>query len=132
MYEYTENFNTPLYAKARVDGANAFRESVINLYKNQYEDFWLLNRDEVSAENLQSVLDELGSLAIAILQDAATFVTAIETAFPGSLPTKYHSAPYNYTISAEGRLVISEKKEDWLPVEPEPEPEPSEPEVPVE
>lgn len=112
-YEYNPQFNVSLYAKARVDGANAFRDSVVSLYLSQYKDFWLLNRDEVTVENMQSIIDELGLIAIAILQDAATFVAAIETAFPGSLDKKYHSAPYEYEVTAQGRIVLSELKGGW-------------------
>lgn len=119
-YVYNPPFDTVGYAKARVDGAKAFRQSVTQKYRDSYQDFWLLSRSEVSVENLQAVLDELGpGLVIPILTDAATFVGAINTAFPGELEEKFHSAPYAYTVTQEGRLVIGELKEAWQPEEPE-------------
>lgn len=118
-YDYTPTFNVSLYAKARVDGATAFRSSVTQSYRNSYEDFWCLNRTEVTPENMQAILDELGVLVIQILTDSATFVAAINTAFAGELEEKYQSAPYDYTITPEGRLVIGALKEVWIPVTPE-------------
>ena len=119
-YEYTPSFNVSLYAKARVDGATAFRSSVTQKYRDSYSDFWCLARPEVSAENMQAILDELGPLVFQILTDSSTFVAAITTAFPGELEAKYESAPYDYTITPfEGRLVLGELKEAWQPETPE-------------
>ena len=114
-YDYTPSFNVAMYAKARVDGATAFRSSVTQSYRNSYEDFWCLNRTEVLPENMQAILDELGVLVIQILTDSATFVAAINTAFVGELEEKYQSAPYEYTITPEGLLVIGALKEAWQP-----------------
>ena len=125
-YVYEPTFNVALYAKARVDGAQAFRSSVTQKYRDSYSDFWCLGRPEVLPENMQAILDELGPLVFQILTDSSTFVSAITTAFPGELEAKYESAPYDYTITPEGRLVIGELKEAWQPVTPEEEVTPSE------
>ena len=117
-YIYEPTFNTPLYAKARVDGAQAFRSSVTQKYRDSYSDFWCLARPEVLPENMQAILDELGPLVFQILTDSSTFVAAITTAFPGELEEKYESAPYDYTI-IEGRIVIGDLKEAWQPETPE-------------
>jgi hypothetical protein len=119
-YVYEPTFNVAMYAKARVDGATAFRSSVTQKYRDSYSDFWCLARPEVSAENMQAILDELGPLVFQILTDSSTFVAAITTAFPGELEEKYESAPYDYTI-IEGRLVLGDLKEAWQPVIPEEE-----------
>lgn len=116
-YEYNPPFNAPIYAQARADGARAFRQAVTQRYRDSYEDFWLLRREEVSPENLQAVLDELGPLVLQILTDSATFVGAITAAFPGELDEKYRDAPYEYTVTPQGRLVIGELKEAWRPEE---------------
>jgi hypothetical protein len=114
-YQFTTPFNVALYAQARVDGATAFRQSVTQKYRDSYEDFWCLNRPEVSPENMQAILDALGPLTLQILTDSATFVGAIIYAFPGEMDEKYQSAPYEYTITDQGRLVIGELKEAWQP-----------------
>lgn len=120
-YVYNPSFNVTAYVEARVAGASAFREGVVQKYRESYKDFWLLERSEVSVENLQAILDNMGpGLYFPILTDAATFVEAITTAFPDDLEEKYHSAPYEYTITQEGRLVIGELKKVWQP-EPEEE-----------
>jgi hypothetical protein len=124
-YTYEPTFNVSLYAKARVDGATAFRSSVTQKYRDNYSDFWCLGRPEVSAENMQAILDELGPLVFQILTDSSTFVAAITTAFPDELEEKYESAPYDYTI-IEGRLVLGDLKEAWQPETPEEEVPPSE------
>ena len=119
-YIYEPTFNVAMYAKARVDGATAFRSSVTQKYRDSYSDFWCLGRPEVLPENMQAIIDELGPLVFQILTDSSTFVAAITTAFPDELEAKYESAPSDDTI-IEGRIVIGDLKEAWQPVIPEEE-----------
>lgn len=121
-YQFQPAFPVDTYAQDRAIIASQFRAKVIGDYQAMYENFWALGRDEVGIEQMQLILDRLGVVGIAILTDAATFVQAILTAFPGELAEKYHSAPYEYHIEAPGRIVLDSLKDAWIPQQPQ-EPE---------
>ncbi len=111
----TPAFNARLYAENRVVAANAFRSHVIQQFTNQYEEFWGLNREEVGLEEMQLILNELGSVAVEILTDAAVYAAALFQNYPGELAEKYLTAPYSYTTDT-GAIVLTELKEVWQPV----------------
>lgn len=113
FYNYEPPFPVGEYAKARVDGAESFRMLVVENYIRSYRDFWCLDRPEVSPQNLQAIFDELGAVALEILTDSATFIGAISQAFPDDLEDRYKAAPYEYTITPDGRLIIGELKDEW-------------------
>lgn len=122
-YTIETPFPVDLYAQDCVSVATQYRADVITRYQAMYENWWKLNREEVSIQEMQQILDRLGAVGIAILTDAAKHVTGLESTFPGELPEKYHSAPYNYTIEAPGRIVLVSLKEAWQPPQEEPESE---------
>jgi hypothetical protein len=114
-------FPAIVYAKDRVTMTNQFRSDVSAKYIANYENFWAIGREEVGIEEMQAILDALGGTGIQILTDSAAYVAGITSSFPGELPEKYHSAPYEYTVEAPGRIVLVALKEAWIPEEPEEE-----------
>lgn len=118
-YQIEKTFPVEIYASDRITMANQFRQDVIGDYKQMYENFWGLNREEVDMEAMQRILDRLGIAGLEILQDAGKYVEGIVTAFPDELDKKYHSSPYEYTSEAPGRIVLQSLKEAWQPEEPE-------------
>lgn len=123
-YTIETPFPAATYAQDRAIGATQFRESVTQSYIASYTNFWAIGRDEVGIEQMQAILDTLGVVGIQILTDSAAYVAGITTSFPGDLPEKYHSAPYEYHIEAPGRIVLDSLKDAWKPEEPETPTEP--------
>lgn len=123
MYELPEPpaFPADTYAADRVTLSSQFRKDVIARYVANYENFWAIGREEVGKEEMQAILDRLGPTAVAILTDAYAYVQGVVTAFPDDLPVKYHEAPYTYTVTGEGRIVLGELKEAWQPHPEEPQ-----------
>ncbi len=117
----TPDFPATLYAQDRVTLASQFRADVVQRYIANYENFWCIGRPEVGMVEMQAILDRLGAVGIAILTDSAAYVAGILVSFPGELPEKYQSAPYEYTVEAPGRIVLVSLKEAW-----QPQPEPAE------
>lgn len=117
MYELPEPpaFPADTYAADRVTLSSQFRKDVISRYIANYENFWAIGREEVGKEEMQAILDRLGPTAVAILSDAYSYVQGVVTAFPDDLPAKYHEAPYAYTVTPEGQIVLGELKEAWQP-----------------
>ena len=113
-----EEFPVADVARNLVMGANQFRDSLVEKYQASYDEFWGLERRTV--EQQQATLDRLGMSGLQILQDAAGFVAYLETAYAGSLPVKYHTTPYEYTVEDGPRIVLGELKAAWIP-EPEEE-----------
>jgi hypothetical protein len=127
-YTIETPFLVDIYAQDCVAVASQYRADVIARYQAMYENWWKLNRDEVSIREMQSILDRLGAVGIEILTDAAKHVTGLESTFPGELPAKYHSAPYEYHVVAPGRIVLDSLKDDWQPETPaEPDATPGQP-----
>lgn len=124
MYSITTPFPVDAYAQARVDVATQFRRSVPAAYAAMYENFWCLGRSEVTIVEMQAILDRLGPVALQILQDAGSYVSGINTSFPGELDAKYHGAPYTYTVEVVGgvptRIVLGALKPEWAPPPEEP------------
>lgn len=113
-----EQFNATEVARNLAIAANQFRDDLVAKYQASYDEFWGLDRRTVSEQ--QDTLDRLAIAGLQILQDAAGFVAYLESAYAGSLPEKYHSTPYEYTLEAGPRIVLGELKAAWVP-EPEEE-----------
>jgi hypothetical protein len=112
-------FPVDVYAADRVAMASQFRVDVIIRYQQNYEKFWGLDREELGSAEMQGILDRLGPAAMEILADAALYVGGLVAAFPGELPARYHEAPYAYTVTPEGRIVLEALKEEWVTAEDE-------------
>lgn len=114
-YEIETGFPSWTYAKDRAAGASQFRVKVIADYQANYENFWCLGVPEVGRDEMQAILDTMGLAGLAVLSDACAYVQGLVTAFPGDLPAKYHAAPYTYTVSEFGEIMLGELKEAWQP-----------------
>jgi hypothetical protein len=77
--------------------ATQFDSDVVAKYKAMYENYWKIGR-EFTVEQLQSRSDRMGPTELAILLKAGLFVQAM-LQIGAPLETKYHSPPYEYTIS---------------------------------
>jgi hypothetical protein len=127
-YTIETPFPAAIYARDRAIGATQFRESVTQSYIASYTNFWAIGRDEVGMPEMQAILDTLGMVGIQILTDSVAYVAGIAASFPGDLPEKYHSAPYDYHVVAPGRIVLDSLKDDWQPETPtEPDATPGQP-----
>lgn len=116
-------FNAQEHAANKVIRSNQLEETILQQFKSAYEDFWGVspgNGSRYSVEEMQSILNVLGSTAIAIMTAASGLVQFIEAAYPGVLEDKYKAAAFNYTIGQSG-VTLTELNEAWVPVVPEEE-----------
>jgi hypothetical protein len=114
-YEFEAPTSLAIYAQDKAVVASQFRVDVVHRYIANYENFWSIGRDEFSLEWWQSLLDTMGPVGIAILQDALKYVAGLSQSFPNDLPEKYHSAPFEYHVEAPGRIVLDSLKPAWQP-----------------
>jgi hypothetical protein len=118
-YEFENKFNAQQWAKSRAAVASQFRDDTLQRYRNQYQEFWCLTRDEVGRDEMQSILDTLGVVAGAILLDAYKYASALSKVYTDAdgnseLEAKYLALPYEVTYEPSGRIILGELKEDWI------------------
>ena len=109
------SFDAPEHARNKVLRANQFQELVVQQYKGLYEDVWGLNPDggtRYSVQEMQSILDVLGPVAIDMIQDGGAFAQFITTAYPGVLEEKYLDTAFDYTIGQNG-ITVTALREVW-------------------
>ena len=104
-----------LEARNEVTRAGQFRDQVVKSYIAAYEHFWNLRDPSRTTEQRQAKLDAMGSVAIDILTDSATFASTIVTNYPGSLPDLYHSSPFSVDLVSEpGRVLVGSMVQSWV------------------
>ena len=120
-------------ARNRITRANQFHELLIAQYRSAYESYWQTPRTHedraLTMAQMQSVIDQAQSTMIDVLTRSAKFVAFVADAYPESLlssgtegqegfveadfPARYHSAPYNYEITARGTINLLSLKPEW-------------------
>lgn len=120
-------FDANEHARNKAIRANQLEASILQQYKDSFEDFWGVSGGDVTTESgtefvsygsrytteeMQSVIDILGTAVIQILTAAAGLTQFIDAAYPGVLPDRYKKAAFNYSIGQNG-LSIGELNEFW-------------------
>ena len=127
----TASFDASEHARNKAIRANQLEASILQQYKDSFEDFWGVSGSDVttdvdgvsvtafvsngsrySVQEMQQVIDTLGAAAIQILTGAAGLTQFIDAAYPGVLPDRYKTAAFTYTIGQNG-LVIGNLNEFW-------------------
>lgn len=113
-----EGFNANKAANLRFIEADATAKHMIATYQNGYEKFWqpprVAGERALSRDETQQILNASPGIAD-ILLDGGAFVAFIESAHPGALPERYHSAPY----PLDGLTITGDLKSEWEVQEPE-------------
>jgi len=113
--EMTYNELAALEAKNEVIRAQQFRDQAIKNYQAAYEHFWNIRDTGRTTEQRQAKLDAIGSVAIDILTDSATYAGSLVENYPGTLPDLYHSSPFTLDFAIEpGRVLIGDMVEVWV------------------
>lgn len=113
--EPTKTFDALDHARNKVIRANQFQELVVQQYRGLYEEVWGLNPEggtRYSVQEMQSILDVLGPVAIDMIQDGGAFAQFIATAYPGVLEEKYLDTAFDYTIGQSG-ITVTALREVW-------------------
>lgn len=117
VYEVPDSsFNANEWARNKAIASNQFRNDTINRYKQTYEKFWDLTVEPSgrSQEQYQQILNEMGTTALSILSDSATYVASLNANWSGVLPTLYHTAPYPYTVVSGTLQLTGGLVQPWL------------------
>ena len=108
-----EGFDANKAANLRVKEANATADKLVSSYQDGYEKFWqpprvYLDR-ALTADQVQQMLNADPAGFAEILADGSKFVEFVESAHPGQLPDRYHTAPY----PMDGLTITGPIKDDW-------------------
>lgn len=107
-----EGFEANKAANLRFKEANATAEKMILDYQTGYEKFWQPPRvyaeRALTRDQMQQILNSSAAIAD-ILQDGAGFVAFVQSAHPGALPERFHTAPY----PMDGLTITGDIKPEW-------------------
>lgn len=104
-------------ARNKIIRCNVLQATIIDLYRNAYEEFWGVTFEQGSihtVEEMQSVIDKMTHpVVINILLDSQALSQFIASSYDNALPDRYLSSAFEVSFTEQGTIIVGELKEPW-------------------